>query len=178
MLAAALTASASAASTHPSTTDGKSVAWHVHRAKSLFDKAYVPSKPEPVRSDIEAAQVHRRAIRIAHVRHELGAYRQSVKADWKLKHLRYVSTPYPGPGGTSWAIPYVIASCESGGGGPPNYHVGFAGAYGVLVETWQQWGGVELSGVSTAGAAKPIYQDIIAHKVWVDVGPSGWECKG
>lgn len=107
----------------------------------------------------------------------IGVYRDKTRERWELERLRYVSTPYPGPNGTRWPIPYTIAACESGGGGPPNYHVGFAGAFGLLVATWQQWGGVALAGTSTAGAAEPIYQDIIANKVWRDIGPSGWECQ-
>lgn len=182
MAAALLASSASAhpesspGKGHPATCDGLSVTSHIHRNHTLIAKAYSPAAAKPDAELVAAAQVHRRCIRIAKVRHSLGEYRDRVKASWKLERLRYVSTPYAGPGGTRWAIPYYIASCESGGGGMPDYHVGFAGAYGVLTSTWQQWGGPALSGSSTAGAAKPIYQDIIAHQVWVDVGPSGWEC--
>lgn len=159
--------------THPATTDGKPVSFHVHRARALFDSAYVAEKSAPVRSTLEAAQAHRRAIRIQHVRRKLGEFRQKVRRDWEIQRLWLESTPYSGPNGTRWALPYTIVVCESGA----DYHVGFAGAYGLLRETWIYWGGGLLAGTATAGAAEPIYQDIIAHKVWTEVGPSGWECQ-
>jgi hypothetical protein len=85
-------------------------------------------------------------------------------------------TPYwgctPNGGCKWWALPSYIVACESGG----DYFVGFAGAYGVLEATWQQWGGPALVGTYAAGDAPPWAQDVIAHRVWVDVGPSGWEC--
>lgn len=180
MLVAALVAAAGASShsgfakPHPATCDGKSVKSHVHRARALFEKAYDPAEAKPDREVIEKAQRHRRCVDLDNVREGLSEFRDEVKTEHKLLHLQYVSTPYPGPGGSRWALPYSIVVCESGA----DYHVGFAGAYGLLVATWQQWGGPAISGgVSEAGSAAPIYQDIIAHRVWTDVGPSGWECK-
>lgn len=87
-------------------------------------------------------------------------------------------TPYYGctvfGGCKFWALPAYIVDCESGGDYTPGSGLAFGGAYGILVETWQQWGGGAWSGA--ANEAPPYAQDMVAHEVWTDVGPGGWAC--
>lgn len=73
-----------------------------------------------------------------------------------------------------WALPAYIVSCESGGDYTPDSGLTFGGAYGILVSTWLEFGGGKYA--SQANYAKPKHQDIIAHKVWITVGPSAWAC--
>lgn len=73
-----------------------------------------------------------------------------------------------------WSLPAYIVSCESGGDYTPDAGLTFGGAYGILVSTWLQYGGGKFA--SQANYATPKQQDIIARRVWLDVGPSGWAC--
>lgn len=126
-----------------------------------------------------------------HDRWRRGSPKQTTIAAWRRSHpcrelrqawrldrrsfnayrKRRLVTPYFG-GGRWWALPYYIVHCESGA----DYHVGFAGAYGLLTATWQYWGGTALGPWGTAGEAPGWAQDIVAHRVWTEVGPVGWEC--
>lgn len=114
-------------------------------------------------------------------------HRQAMRHTWRAHAQRYFEhrqamrwaamiTPYwgctPNGGCKAWALPAYIVACESGG----DYFVGFGGAYGLLEATWQQWGGTALVGTYAAGDSPPWAQDVIAHRVWISVGPSGWAC--
>lgn len=87
-------------------------------------------------------------------------------------------TPYWGctslGGCKYWSLPSYIVDCESGGDYTPGFGLSFGGAYGLLVSTWQQFGGLRWA--SQANYAPPRAQDIVAARVWAAVGPSGWEC--
>jgi hypothetical protein len=158
----------------PYTCDGKRLAFHQHRAKAILEHAYrvtyYSTHEVASRKQVEAFQAHKRCIYDPHRVEKLAASRKEQAA---FQRARIAATPYAG-GGYYWPIPFYVASCESGGGGMPNYTVGFAGAFGVLVATWLQWGGAQYA--PTAGTAPPWAQDLVAHEVWTDVGPSGWEC--
>lgn len=82
-------------------------------------------------------------------------------------------TPYYGCtsiGGCGWwALPVAVTDCESGG-----YYGHHSGAYGFLDSTWSARGGSQYG--PYPGAASESAQDLMAHQLWVDVGPSGWEC--
>lgn len=67
-----------------------------------------------------------------------------------------------------WAAPYPIALCESGG----DYHVGFAGAYGLIAPGWSAGGGLRFA--PTAGEATPREQDLVAHRLFSRYGESPW----
>lgn len=73
-----------------------------------------------------------------------------------------------------WAIPAYIVSCESGGDYTPDAGLTFGGAYGLLVSTWQQYGGGRWA--SQANYAHPWAQDRVARRVWLDLGSSPWSC--
>jgi hypothetical protein len=73
-----------------------------------------------------------------------------------------------------WALPAYIVDCESGGDYHPNSGLAFGGANGLLVSTWQQFGGGRWT--NAANEAKPWQQDMIATRVLNAVGISGWEC--
>lgn len=117
------------------------------------------------------------------------AHRRAMQRRWRLDQRAYYLnranmlyrmrvTPYFGCtslGGCKWwALPAYIVDCESGGDYTPDAGLTFGGAYGLLVETWLQWGGGTYA--SAANLAAPRQQDRIAHQVWLDVGPSGWAC--
>lgn len=70
--------------------------------------------------------------------------------------------------GHDWAAPWPIALCESGG----DYHVGFAGAYGLIAPGWSTGGGLEFA--PSAGEATPRQQDIVAHRLYVRYGTAPW----
>lgn len=82
-------------------------------------------------------------------------------------------TPYWGCtsiGGCGWwALPVAVIDCESGG-----YYGHHSGAYGFLDSTWIARGGLQYA--PFPGAASERDQDLMAHQLWLDVGPSGWEC--
>ena len=151
--------------------DAKSVAFHRHRARVILKKAY---KSEPSRAEIEAYQAHKLCIRDEQIREQLSDLRKRLKAKLEREQFRAEITPFPGPHGTWWAIPAYIVACESGYDYTPNYGLSFGGAYGLLVSTWHQYGGGRWA--SQANYAPPYAQDIVAHKVWVSVGPGAWAC--
>ncbi|UJA20005.1 hypothetical protein HJD18_07110 [Thermoleophilia bacterium SCSIO 60948] len=73
-----------------------------------------------------------------------------------------------------WAIPESIVMCESGGNfGAVNPDSGAGGAYQIMPETWQGYGG---SG--NPEDASPAEQSAIAAQIWQDSGSAAWECAG
>jgi Transglycosylase-like domain len=74
--------------------------------------------------------------------------------------------------GRCFAIPWEFVSCESGGDYYPNFGFAYGGAYGLIPPTWLAYGGGVYA--SQANEATPHQQDLIAHKVWLDVGEAAW----
>lgn len=68
-----------------------------------------------------------------------------------------------------WPLPVGIIDCESGG-----YYGHHSGAIGFLDSTWLARGGGRYA--PYPGAASKREQDLMAHQLWVEVGPSAWEC--
>lgn len=134
---------------------------------------------EPPESTLLAgrAQLQRCPLRS---RQRMGEYwRQRKLAYWQHRRaelFRERVTPYYGCtvlGGCGWwAIPAYIVDCESGGDYTPDAGLTFGGAYGLLVSTYQQFGGA----YGQANFAPSREQDQIAHRVWQAVGATGWEC--
>lgn len=60
---------------------------------------------------------------------------------WKIaEEETYENTPEVGPGGTHWAIPWYIVSCESGGDyGAINTSSGARGAYQMMPSTYGEY---------------------------------------
>ena len=78
------------------------------------------------------------------------------------------------PGG-SWAIPWALVQCESGGQNLPPNSAGASGFYQILVTTWRENGG------SGAGAwrASRAEQDRVASRIWAaGSGAKRWVCAG
>ena len=99
-------------------------------------------------------------------RHDAGVLRLRI-ADTAV-------TPYVGPDGRRWAIPWPIVNCESRGENlPPNSDTA-SGYYQVISGTWASFGG---SGPAAYLASKP-QQDRVARRIWLGGGPSQWVCAG
>lgn len=71
-----------------------------------------------------------------------------------------------------WAIPVQYVSCESGGDYYPDAGLIYGGAYGIIPSTWSDYGGTAFA--PTAYEATPHEQDLIAHKMWLDVKDGAW----
>lgn len=106
--------------------DGKTVAFHRHRARVILRRAY---KSDPSRAEIEAFQSHKLCIRDPEIRESLADLRHRLKAKWEAS---IALTPYPGPNGTRWAIPWSIVACESGGSWSAANPSGAIGPYQLL----------------------------------------------
>ena len=123
---------------HAATCDGRSVVDHVHRAHVLLRSAYALERWQsgPKRSKIRAAQEHRRCIEVAKTRRQVGALRDRLAerlAAYAAEQQEVAElTPYPGPNGTHWAIPYSIVACESGGSWTAANPSGAIGPYQLL----------------------------------------------
>lgn len=80
-------------------------------------------------------------------------------------------TPYGG-----WAIPRSIVMCESHGVNDSTHPSGPSGYYQIQPPTWQaaQYGGGY--GVAYAYEASKAEQDMEAHRIWTQTGPSQWSC--
>lgn len=186
-LAVPAAAAAPTSTTHPGQATSDPCSAHPRPAaeqRKLATTAFALRRwraPKP--SDHAVGQM--RQLRRCAPRSALPAMRRSWRAA-KRELARYVTyrqvAPYRGPGGSGprsphdgrwWAIPYYIPACESGGGGPPDFHVGFAGAYGILVATWHQYGDGHWY---EAGDAPALPQHQAARRIWLAVGPSAWEC--
>jgi hypothetical protein len=145
---------------HPSTCDGQGVTQHLHRARVLLREAY---ESGPDRELIGKAQAHRRCIRIASVRQQIGELRDRLKAELEQRQALSDITP-PGP-------EYLAAlrQCESGGNYSTNTGNGFYGAYQFTLSTWESVGG---SGYPHLAA--PAEQDYRAAYLWRTGGPGHW----
>lgn len=80
----------------------------------------------------------------------------------------------PVPGGVS-AFLQCVRWHESGN----QYHAGSAGAYGILVSTWQNrtLGYSARYGTATAGAASEAAQDAAARDLFARYGPKPWSTR-
>jgi len=103
------------------------------------------------------------------------AWRREKREFYDYREYRMLN-PYWGwtvfGGSRFYALPAYIVNCESGGTYTPDSGLAFGGMYGLLVETWQAFGGQTYA----ANEGSPREQDRIAGIVWATVGPSGWAC--
>lgn len=104
------------------------------------------------------------------------AWRRDKRQFYDYREYRMLN-PYWGctifGGCRFYALPAYVVNCESGGDYTPTIgSLGFGGMYGLLIETWQSFGGSTYA----ANEAPPREQDRIAGIVWATVGPSGWAC--
>jgi peptidoglycan hydrolase CwlO-like protein len=118
-----------------------------------------------------ALMARARAVALAELR-ATRAHRISLQQE--LDSL--VATPFGAPpAGTSFAIPWPIVECESGGQNLPPNSAGASGYYQILPSTWSQYGG---SGPAAYLAPKS-EQDAVASRLWNGgAGASNWVCAG
>ncbi len=89
---------------------------------------------------------------------------QATTAEAEAEVGRWLGGPY--------SIPTYIVMCESGGDyGAVNASSGAGGAYQIMPETWDLYGGK--GEPQTAPKAE---QDRIAAEIWADSGGSAWVC--
>lgn len=102
--------------------------------------------------------------------------RDRAKAQREAEAARY--TPYPGPNGTRWAIPYSIVYCESRGDfGARNSSSTAGGAYQILASSWRAYGGTAYADSHPAAVAPQAEQHMIASRIWNGgAGRSQWAC--
>jgi len=76
-------------------------------------------------------------------------------------------------GGGSWAIPWAVVECESGGQNLPPNSATASGYYQFIDSTWQAMGG----STPKAYLASKAEQDRLAAKLWNGgAGASNWDC--
>lgn len=160
--------------------------YHVHRARQILKAEYGPENwaHPPSAKDLAGYHEHRRCVLLDKRRFELAQLRDKLDARLHAyaKEQREIAelTPYPGPNGTMWAIPYPIVACESGGDfgaynsgyEPDGPGSGPGGAYQIIRSTWQAHGG---GGV--AAGAPEADQHRVASNIWAGgAGRGQWEC--
>lgn len=75
----------------------------------------------------------------------------------------------------SWAIPYPIVLCESGGQNLPPNSAGASGYYQIIPSTWRLFGGSGPAAYLTSKAE----QDAVASRIWAGgAGAGNWVCAG
>lgn len=175
MVLASASVSTAQPNTHPATTDGKPVSLHIHRAHHLFKRAYDLNlwSQGPNKGAIDKARAHKRAVLIDTVRFDLHGFRVKLSHRFHAyRRHRLEITPFAGPSGTYWAIPYSTVYCESKGSFTAlNPSSGAGGAYQILPSTWSAYGGT-----GAPQAASPDEQHEVAHRVWLGQGPEAWVC--
>lgn len=159
----------------PGTCDGHSLVFHQHRARALFKDAYALERwsTGPKRADIRKAQAHARCIRVAKVRRQLHHLRSELAAqlhDYAHEQRQAAKlTPYPGPNGTRWAIPWYVVDCESHGDwGAYNPSSHATGPYQMLPSTY--------GGVCEVCDWSHNDQHLAAGRVWARSGGGEWQC--
>ncbi len=91
----------------------------------------------------------------------------------RARARRLSITPFLGPDGQRWAIPWVIVNCESRGKNEPPNHAGASGYYQFIPPTWKWMGGP----TSDAYLASRAVQAQIAARLWNGGRGSGhWDC--
>lgn len=95
------------------------------------------------------------------------------KAEWRREFRARLRaqrlTPYAGPGGTRWAIPWYIVACESGGSWGAYNPSGAAGPYQIMPMWGRPWP------ANTASARLAHHR--IAARIWAGgSGASNWAC--
>lgn len=115
-------------------------------------------------------QVAAKSVEI--VRHHLRRY----KAGYRRRQAVVRVTPFPGPNGSRWAIPWPIVACESGGNfSAYNGILGAGGAYQIIPPTWAGYGGRRWA--PAAHVASRSAQHIVASRIWAGgAGRGQWAC--
>lgn len=106
------------------------------------------------------------------MRFHYGRYKRASERRRAVARL----TPYPGPNGTRWAIPWAIVNCESHGNFRAyNGVLGAGGAYQIIPGTWAAHGGRAFA--SAAHLSAPYGQHVVASRIWAGgAGRGQWAC--
>lgn len=175
-----------ASDTTPYTCDFHNVRYHLDRTNELFKKGYDKDRWEdktPLKNkEKRAVKKHKFCLNRSEDRQRVENQRDRHKKKFSKYRREQIFiqkyTPFPGPNGTYWAIPWSIVSCESGGNFTQtnNAGSGAGGAYQIMPDTWINYGGGKWA--SRAEYAPPKAQHIIASRIWAGgSGRSQWECK-
>jgi hypothetical protein len=133
-----------------------------HAAARSYFRRPAAAKHRTLSTTIRCQRGGARSRRIA--RFHLGRYRRAHARRAAVARV----TPYPGPVGTRWAIPYAIVACESGGSWSAANPSGAIGPYQLL-----GWGAPWPA--NTAAARLRHHQ--LAAMVWAGgAGRSNWVC--
>jgi len=117
----------------------------------------------------QAALAQARAARLAAL-HATSARRRKLESE--LQKLTSQQTSGATNFG-SWAIPFVIVNCESGGQNLPPNSAGASGYYQIIPSTWSGFGGHG----PAAYLASKAEQDRVASLIWNhSLGVGNWDC--
>lgn len=117
----------------------------------------------------QAAFAQARAARLAAL-HATSARRRHLESE--LQKLTSQQTSEATNFG-SWAIPFVIVNCESGGQNLPPNSAGASGFYQIIPSTWSGFGGHG----PAAYLASKAEQDRVASLIWNHgLGVGNWDC--
>jgi hypothetical protein len=171
LLAAVLVTRAEAAP-HERSCDGKSATFHADRARALIRHAYREERWEdaqPARGrERRAWQEHKRCVRDAGLRESIEDYRERKAEAFALYRRYRVAAPYPGPGGTWWAVPFYVVSCESYGGSWTASNGSHVGPYQLAWNWGPPW--------PVTSFADQVRHHEIAHHLWTTYGSGQWAC--
>ncbi len=172
VLVALVAASTATAAPHERSCDSQPATYHVARAKALIDTAYRDGRWEdrtPIKDrERRALAGHKRCVRDAELRQKIEDYRDQRQDDFDLYRRYRVAAPYPGPGGTWWAIPFYIVSCESYGGSWSASNGSHVGPYQLAWNWGPPW-------PVTSFEDKVVHHEI-ARRLWTTYGSSQWAC--
>jgi hypothetical protein len=133
----------------------------------LLAPASSPAKSGCTSSSCKARIAKKQAVRAAGIPWCYATWGCVNRA--RKRHPKF-TLPYPGPGGTRWAIPWRIVACESGGSWGAYNPSGAAGPYQIMAF----WG--RPFPANTAAARWAHHR--IAARLWQGgAGASHWVCK-
>lgn len=140
---------------------------HFHTAAraATRDTTLTPAELKTVRKTIRCQRGGRRSRRI--VRFHWKRYR----SHWEARRQVAAITPYPGPNGTRWAIPWPVVACESHGSWGAYNSSGAAGPYQIMAMHGRPF--------PVRSAADRLRHHQIAAMLWRGgAGAGAWVCKG
>lgn len=164
---------------HPASCDGKSVDFHVHRARAILLKGYDESRfldRSPLRrSEKQGVREHKFCVPEG-ARERVATFRDAVADDYQRKLFN--AAPWLSPRGKRLVSSLAgtlatIRRCESGSDYTTDTGNTFYGAYQFTWSTWQTVGGH-----GNPAHASPAEQDYRAALLYSRSGSSPWPVCG